>query len=251
MSQFDAVQDEIEYSFDCLIQARELIAESVGKDAFEVVVDFDEEARRRTYRLIQIKELPKKVPHLLRTSLLDAKHSFDRSLSVAAKELGNENFRGNFPWGEEPNHYEGFLLGRQKREKHRLPDPLLDEVRRLAFHRYYPKGNLQKRIVRELAEMANRKHDLGIACSAEVDFAVNDALLAGVEKPFQRWDPIAKEAILGIFPENSIGYADIRYQPVVRFHIGDEMFMPPAVDSLLIFVNWARTALERFRTLVN
>lgn len=251
MDIFASIERDIAWAESLVDRAEAMADEHVSKNNFKWIDETDPDTGIRLIRLKMVSPPPEETWHLLRNALLDLKHSFDRSIYAAAQHQGFTKFRSNFPWCDTADNLEKKIEEMRAHSKAPLPADIEKVITDLNPVWIEPRIVSDHNVVRELANLANRKHDVGIAAVPHVrpshfnlDMAFNTTRLFGP------WDLERGEMVIAEIPPD--GYASISnvaFEVPLRFFKGEEFFEVPAIAATRIFAAAARDCFERFRAL--
>lgn len=166
-----------------------------SQGVFELVVETDPKNGDEVHKFKQVRALPHEVEMYLADALNHLRNSFDQSLYAACLAIERPVTTLNYPWANNPPDLEARMAGGKKKEA--VPAELRDEIRRQQPYRTgqgYPGGN---DLVRNVAALVNRKHDVGFAASPVVSaMAVNEiTAMGGGSVSLGDWDPVTGEAV--------------------------------------------------------
>lgn len=249
---FEPIQEEISWAKSRLEEAGNRFKAAIDKDSFAVVRETDPNTGNKLLKLKLIQPPPAAISHLLRGAMKDLKDSFDRSLHVAARTLGNDRFKANYPWTESVVGLKSTLRKRQMKPATALPIELIREIFRQKPYVRIGAARDQQTIVREVAKFANLKHSLGIACVATAgSYKASQDIAWDVRRWMGPWDVRNNEMVIfEVGPEGHYGKPQVSFSPNVFFERGGEVMTVPALTCLLLFAEAAERAMLGFRRVV-
>ncbi len=248
MSGFDAIQNEIDWARSCINRGNEAFDAYLKDKSFAFVVEIDPSSGEQIHKLKMMKPLPPEVSHYFRNALLDLKHSFDRSLHIAARTMGRTGFDRNYPWSDSIDGLEKILKTRQGKPRTSLPDGLLKEIRAQEPYSGPPATFGPKHLVREIANMANDKHSIGFQVSASVSSISVNINATGMGIVNHGWDSVNNEMIVakGAF-DGKASYCNTDITVEVLFQRSGRIGQIPVAAALTEFANRAQACHEGFK----
>jgi len=197
MDAFQEVQDQIDWAKTNIETGFKAFDEYVKNGAFSRVVEDDLKTGEKVGKIKLVKRVPNEVKGPFRNAILDLKHSFDMALHASAKTLGFHRFDKTYPWSDTENGLRGIIESRQRNRDAKLPQILIDEIWRQKPYASGPKSPSGEYLIREIANMANGKHTIGLTVAAKIEsYEISQhvridtkggAALGG------KWDPEKKE----------------------------------------------------------
>ena len=248
MSAFQTPQNSIDWARSRIQAAYDSFSAYGKGDAFAFVIEDDIETGDKLHKFRIVQPLPPDVEGFCRNALTDIKHSFDQSLFAAARAMGFVRFKETYPWADSPTGLNRIIEARQRKEKARLPQVLIDEILRHEPYATGPDFIGGNDFIREIAKMVNDKHTIGFAVvpsatSALVNFSgVSPFVL------FEPWDPVKQELVISrVMPGGSIRYDDPTVTTNIRFQRAGRLGKVSVFDAAWGFADRAQFVLEGFK----
>jgi hypothetical protein len=252
MSSFQTVQNQIDWARECINNAHAAAGTYFESDAFVRRVEIDPKTGERVDKIALVKDPPSTIEGPLRNAILDLKHSFDQSLFFAARAMGFERFNANFPWADSKSGFDGIIRRRQLDKKTMLPQVLIDEIERHGPYSTGPEPPNPEYLIREIAQLANDKHNIGITHSLEVSSVTFNAPMSffGAASLSRPWDPVKKEVeICRLAPDTIATYNDPILNWNMFFNRAGIVGEIPAFDVARIFADKAQTVLNDLKAI--
>jgi hypothetical protein len=158
-----------------------------------ILVEIDPDTGENVQKLKIVSQISESIERKATEALNNARHSFDQSLNAACSILKGRPTNLNYPWTRDL----GDLDGRLKNPD--IDVRLRDSVRAHQPYRTsdgHPFGN---DLVRVIATIANRKHNLGLAVAGEIASIKHPPIKGSVQSlriPMPKWDAMKNEAEL-------------------------------------------------------
>lgn len=131
------------------------------------VVHKDLEARRETIKFVFEGEIPWKIQSYANRVIEDLKNVFDQATFAACRAIDDkvtDKDTRNFPWAQSEKDLNGKLYGKHNK----IPNKLFAAFFELKPYSLPEEGFSFDYIVRELAQLANRKHSIGLVMQCNV-----------------------------------------------------------------------------------
>jgi hypothetical protein len=160
-----------------------------------IFTEVDPRTKENVLKLKLVKPLPNMLNRKATEALLNSRHSFDQAIFAAHKLLNpGVSKSSNFPWAENPKDLE--ILLRNRKIDERLWSTIVFHEPYLESSSYAGGNNL----IRNMATLANRKHDIGLSVHADVSSYVFPSMKAISINSFsikgRNWDSITNEGEL-------------------------------------------------------
>lgn len=248
MSEFDEVREQIEWAKTCIKCAENEIAAYIKSDAFALLEETDPQTGEYVSKIKLVNPVPSTIKGNLRNAIVDLKHSFDMALHAATRICGPAGFDKNFPWADSPTGVSARIDSWQRKAKTRLPEIIVDEILRQEPHATgegFAGGN---DLIREIANMANDKHSIGITASAQItsmqfDITVENASNFSAIEP---WDAEKKELILIRHTGGSVSQDYPAVSGNVSFESVGRLGELPAMPTVIAFYESAYLSAQGF-----
>lgn len=162
LPEFSEARDTLDWAKEAFDEADTIVKDYFVQTAQTRHVELEPDGLHKLiiYRLGA--RLPRALRRKATESLNNIKHSFDQSLFAACSAVSSSVRKINYPWSQRPSDLERLLVGRK------IPEMLHAVIR---SHEPYPVGGQHSGgndTIRNLATIANRKHDVGLSVGAEV-----------------------------------------------------------------------------------
>ncbi|WAC22908.1 hypothetical protein [Blastomonas sp. SL216] len=249
MITFDSVQQEIEWARSNLNRAGILLDQYVESQPFSLVIEDDAETGGKIHKIKRMVDPPTEIGHLIRNSILDLKHSFDRSLHVAAFTAGREDFNKNYPWSENVAGLKAILRSRQSKNSTSLPLNIIKEIFRQKPYSGEKMPISSRYLVREMAQMANNKHSIGFEFVARPSGTMISGFMSyNASISFGTWDAVNKESVfVRVWPGGHAAYGQTSISVDIFFKRDGPIGKVPASVALREFLKSAQMSLEGFQ----
>lgn len=246
---FKEVQDQIDWAREQIDRGQADAIAHIKGDAFAFVTEIDLESGEKVHKFKLVNPLPNSIKGSFRSAVVDLKHSFDMSLHAAAQVMGCVRFDKTYPWADTPDGVRGIITKRQLKLHSRLPDALIDEIWRQEPYSTGPGFAGGNDLIREVANMANEKHTIGITTRADVtSYKFTNMVLIGPNKMSGRWDPIKQELeLLRIGVGGSASYDDAAVSVDILFKRAGSVGKIPAFSVATTFADKAQIVLDGFK----
>jgi hypothetical protein len=141
------------------------------------------------YNILKVRlleDIPSDFRRHINQALTLARSSFEQVLHAAYKTTGYPTKRVIYPWSENLDKLNVYLK--------KVPETFQKLIRILSFLDPILPGNGGDNIIREMAFLSNRKHDVGIKLGESADIRDIQVRMpnALVDLRFAQWDPIKK-----------------------------------------------------------
>ena len=236
LAAFEVPQKHINWANAAVEEAEEIAERFIKTDGMASVIEVDPQSGDSTYKIVQKSAIPDSVERKYSEAVHWIKDSFDQSIH-AARQITQRGTKAKvyFPWAQGP----GADLSRAFASNH-VPPEFWDVIRSL---QPYPTGQLHiggDDVVRKMANIANRKHTVGLSFSCISRGAFQNAMRTTggpVTVHMPQWDSVKNEVkLFTIGPTTKL---DPNYDYAVNFQIVFDATSPLAGFS-------AHFAVSRF-----
>ena len=244
---FNVPQRAIDWAKSRVVEAEKTSLRYLKDYAFTILVQDDIEAKEHVSKIRLTKPPPMEIEGLFRNALVDLKHSFDQSLYAAAQAMGCLRFDKNYPWADTRTGFMTIVEKRQLQKDSRLPEALVDELRRQEPYITESNPTSDGNLVREIAKMANDKHTIGFTASASIaSMSVSNVVFQGNRLGLPgKWDPVKKEMeITRIAFGDTLSYDVPAFAAAIFFERDGLMGQIPVVLALNKFAEKAQVVLD-------
>jgi len=246
---FETPQKAINWARSNIEAARQTFVAYAQNNPLAFVIEEDPETGDKIHKFKLVKQMPDEIEHLCRNAIVDLKHSFDQSLSAAARTLNFVRFDKNYPWADSVVGLKRIIDQRQTKKDGALPQILIDEIYRQKPYSTAPGLATGNNLIREIAKMANDKHTIGIEVTANVaSYIVSNLTAAGPSELFRGWDPVKQELIFAIVkPGGSISYNKPQIAANICFKRAGDIGKIGVFDAAEAFADRAQAVLDGFK----
>jgi hypothetical protein len=202
-----------------------LCGEYFAQSPFRNVIEVDAEAGQKIVKIQAVDGIPDIIVKSAMSATETIKNAFDQAMYAACYAVGAPPKKDVFfPWCANPRDLEhklGAIPGvPSSKNKDRIPEQLRAVLRTLEP---YPKGHGYTggdTIVRELAELANRKHTFNLSHTLRMDEVLFPSFSGRLTGPFSlpmaRWDTVKNEIVLMRLP---VSAPDPKADAALKFQV--------------------------------
>jgi hypothetical protein len=246
---FKEVQDQIDWAREQIDRGKADAIAHIQAGAFVFVTEVDLKTGEQVHKFKLAKPLPNSIKGSFRSAIVDLKHSFDMSLHAAAQSMGCVRFDKTYPWAVTPQGVQGIIAKRQSKPDSRLPDALIEEIWRQEPYSTGPGFAGGNDLIREVANMANEKHTIGITTWADAaSYQLTNVVLDGPNKFIGHWDPIKQELeLFRVGLGGSASYDNATVSVDILFKRAGSVGKIPAFEVATAFADKAQVVLDGFK----
>ena len=220
------------------------------------VIDKDAEAGQQTYKIVLVKTLPSSVARKATETLGHIKNSFDQATHAALSVIRPGKNKVNFPWADSKEDLEyrlGAVTKKSTPSVPKIPPELWSAFRSLEPYACDKGYTRDDNVIRELAEIANRKHTLNLTFVPSIIGGVLPGFRsgpAGTNKGpaprllIPRWNSVKNEVILAQMPMGFELIHGVHLALYAAFNEPRPLNELGVVDGLKLFVEKADSVIE-------
>lgn len=208
----------------------------------EQFVERDPTSGSNILKVRLLEDIPSDFRRHINQALTLARSSFDQVLHAAYETTGYPTKRVMYPWADNLDKLNVYLKN--------APDPFQKLIKILSFLDPIPPGNSGDNIIRKMASLSNRKHDVGIKLGASADIRDIEVRMpnAVVNFGFTQWDPIKKEIeVLRWINDTGPGLISFKLYFYAGLDTPGESGETPATNPVRSFIDKADIVYESFK----
>lgn len=227
-SHFRKAKNNINWSREALDEFDIATRQFVGPDHFRFLTEFDSDTGENCVKYKMHGLRPSVLERKVTEALLSTRNAFDQALYGACCAIGKTPRTDHlyFPWASSPNDLNGRLRAVDKKTKTTLyPNELWSALTGLEPYPRSDKHAGGNDLVKELSQIANRKHTVGLTYGINVsELRYPDFTGSGPMKmPYPFWDSVKNEVVV------------LRYTGNVNLHNNGRIAFYIALDEPGVF----------------
>lgn len=249
-SLFQRPEKSLRVAKEAIIELQSIAAAHFALGPYERAVETDLEAGQKRIKYVRRIPFPEfEIERKLNEALLATRHGFDQVAWACARAF-NPRIKDTdvvyFPWADSPKGVEERLAGKSSK----IPKELWSAFLSLEPHRGSDGDGSANDICRSLAQIANRKHSVGVtvAClngAVSIQAMPGDIMGAGRwEMPKPQWQPVKNEIVVMTYPIGTRFQNQERVQFYIAFDRSSSLAGQNAIACLHLFLEKAKRAHE-------
>lgn len=243
---FEIASKTLVWGKEALTEFQAIADEHFTEDTYLRVVDDDFEKRVKVVKLVPIVQFPFSMAARKATEAVQSiKNTFDQATHAASFSVDTKLFGQTiyFPWVETPTGLQPRLSGSK------IPPKLWP-----AFERFEPYGRGNSHtggdsILRKIAQIANRKHDIGLSVTPH--FFLTGTPVGRINGPAEfhrsRWNPVNGEVELFRYGMGSQIYYNYTIEFNITFDKTTTLNNVPVFESVSNFAAKAEKVIAELR----